>query len=228
MQQLPLGVRWRDSSVFADFLPGGNALAVRQLQGLDSGAPVAIWLWGPSGSGKTHLLQASCARAAELNQRPVYFPLRQQAEFGPEAFAGCEQLDLVCIDDVQRIAGQPEWERALFNLYNGLQEQQGHLLLSADRPLVSTPWSLPDLSSRLASGLVLQLQSLTDEEQMQVLRGRARKRGLELPEETARFLLRHYPRDLRTLCMLLDKLDIASLAAQRRLTVPFIKQALHL
>lgn len=228
MQQLPLGVRWRDNSVFGDFLPGSNALAVRQLQALERGTPVAIWLWGPSGSGKTHLLQASCARAGELNRHAVYFPLRQQAEFGPQALAGCEQLDLVCLDDVQGIVGRPDWERVLFNLYNGLQEHQGRLLLSAEQPLVATRWSLPDLSSRLAAGLVLQLQALTDEEQMQVLRRRAHKRGLELPEETARFLLRHYPRDLRTLCTLLDTLDLASLAAQRRLTVPFIKQALRL
>src|SRR5262245_60431131 len=109
MEQLPLGVRWRDSSVFADFVPGSNALVVGQLQSLAPDAPVSVWLWGPSGSGKTHLLQASCAQ----NRSAVYFPLRQQAEFGPQALEGCEALDLVCIDDAHLIAGQPEWERAL-------------------------------------------------------------------------------------------------------------------
>ena len=52
---------------------------------------------------------------------------------------------------------------------------------------------------------------------------RARLRGLELPPETGRYLLNHYRRDMASLCALLDELDLASLAAQRRLTIPFVK-----
>jgi DnaA family protein len=55
---------------------------------------------------------------------------------------------------------------------------------------------------------------------------RARGRGLELPDETAQFLLRRFPRDLPTLFALFDTLDTASLIEQRRLTIPFVKSVL--
>ncbi len=227
MQQLPLGVRWRDNSTFAGFVRGPNSQAVGQVEDPRRAPAVVLWLWAPSGSGKTHLIQASCARAGELGRTAAYFPLRECNAIEPQALAGCEHLDLVCIDDAEQAAGHPGWERALFNLHNGLQEHDGRLLLTGLQPPAAVAWSLPDLKSRLAAGLVLHLQPLGEDDRMQVLRLRARNRGLELPDETAAFLLRHYPRDLRTLCALLDTLDLASLAAQRRLTIPFIKSAIH-
>jgi len=58
------------------------------------------------------------------------------------------------------------------------------------------------------------------------LKLRARHRGLELPEETAQYLLRRLPRDMATLYDWLDLLDVAALAAKRRLTVPFVREVL--
>lgn len=226
IRQLPLGVRWRDSSTFTTFVPGENLQILQHLQDIGRGAPTALWLWGARGSGRTHLLQASCAHAGELSRSAAYFPLNERGAFGPQALEGCEELDLVCVDDVEQVAGLPEWERALFNLYNGLQESGGRMILAATQPAAALRWSLPDLQSRMTAGLILQVRALDEGGRMQVLGLRARNRGLELPDETGAFLLRHYPRDLGSLCRLLDTLDSASLAAQRRLTVPFIKSAI--
>lgn len=225
MRQLPLGVRWHDNSVFATFVRGPNELAVRQLEMLDGPGPV-IWIWGPQACGKTHLLQAACARVGELGRPGAYFPMNERAQFGEGVFSGCEQLDLLCIDDVEQVAGNERWERELFLLYNAIQEHHGRLALAASRAPAALEWQLPDLASRMAASLVLQLRSLEETEQIEVLRVRARSRGLELPEETARFLLRRFPRDLRSQCRLLERLDAASLAAQRRLTIPFIKEVI--
>lgn len=224
MQQLPLGVRWRDSSLFATFISGPNALAVSTLQSGERAG--VIWLWGAPATGKSHLLQASCAQTGERGELAAYFPMQERAEFSAESLGGCERLALVCIDDVEEVARDGEWNRALFTLHNGLQEQRGRLLLSAVQPPAGVPWVLPDLASRMAASLVLQLRPLDDNEQVEVLRLRARRRGLDLPEDTALYLVRRVPRDLRTLCGLLDALDVASLASQRRLTVPFIKDVL--
>lgn len=222
MQQLPLGVRWRDNSVFASFVRGPNELAVRQLEMLAGHGP-AIWIWGPPACGKTHLLQAACARIGELGRPAAYFPMNERDQFGAGVFSGCERLDLLCIDDIEQVAGDERWERELFLLYNAIQDHHGRLVLAASRAPAALAWGLADLASRMASSLVFQLRSLEETEQMEVLRARARRRGLELPEETARFLLRRFPRDLRSQCRLLERLDAASLAAQRRLTIPFIK-----
>jgi DnaA family protein len=168
-----------------------------------------------------------CAQTGAVGGRTAYFPLRDAALVTPAALAGCEQLDVVCIDDVDLAAGNAEWERALFNLYLGLAEQQRHLVLAAGSPPAAIAWELPDLRSRLSAALILQLKPLNEDEHVSALRLRAALRGLEVPDETAGYLLRRCARDLRTLCALLDTLDTAALAAQRRLTVPFIKQVIE-
>jgi len=224
MQQLPLGVRWRDNSVFETFVAGPNALLVEALQSPQ--ATGAIWIWGAAGSGKSHLLQAACARAGELGRRAGYFPLGQQIALTSEALQGCETLALVCIDNIEAVSRDADWNRSLFGLYNGLVEQQGRLVVAANQPPSALTWSLPDLATRMGAALIVQLQPLGEAQQVEVLRVRARRRGLDLPEETAHYLLKRVPRDLPSLCALLETLDTASLASQRRLTIPFIKQVL--
>jgi DnaA-homolog protein len=226
MQQLPLGVRWRDSSVFSTFVADGNSLAVDALTTWNAQRNPVIWLWGAPGTGKSHLLQAACALEGGRGAASAFFPLHERAQFGSDALSGCEQLPLVCLDDVDQVAGDLAWNRALFVLHNGLLEQHGRLLLSASDAPAGLAWALPDLASRMAGALVIQLRALDEMGQVQVLRLRARRRGLDLPDEVAQYLLRRVPRDLRTLCNLLDTLDTASLASQRRLTVPFIRQIL--
>jgi DnaA family protein len=226
MRQLPLGIRIPDRAVFASFLAGRNVEAVEHLQRLASGTGGgAVWICGPNGSGKTHLLQAACVRASE-SMRAGYFPLRELAPLGIEALEGLPQLACVCLDDLDAVAGRPEWERALFGLHREIEEQGGRLLASARMPPMLVQWSLPDLASRLAASSVFQLRPLDEREQQEALRLRARARGFDLPDETARWLQRRFPRDMTTLYDLLDALDQEALVAQRRLTVPFIRDVL--
>lgn len=227
MKQLPLGVRWPDHSAFANFLAGPNSLVVEELLALGSRNQAAVlWIWGQPASGKSHLLQAVCSEAGSTGRRAAYFPLAERAQLTPAALAGCEHLDVVCIDDADRVAGDQAWEHALFSLYNAVLEQQHHLLLAAQSPPTVPAWKLPDLRSRLSAALVLRIRALNEDQQVAALKLHASVRGLELPEETASYLMKRMPRNLRTLCTLLDTLDVAALAAQRRLTVPFIRQVI--
>jgi DnaA family protein len=107
-----------------------------------------------------------------------------------------------------------------------MQERGAQLVISAEVPPALIQWSLPDLGSRCAASAIFQLRALDEEEQQEALKLRARARGVELPDDTARWLLRRFPRDMHTLYELLDTLDEASLVAQRRLTVPFIRTVL--
>lgn len=227
MQQLPLGVRLPDRALFESFLPGHNAEALAHARAVARGtARGAVWLAGPGGAGKTHLLQAVCAAASE-RVRAGYVPLKQVAHLGVGVLDGLAQLECLCLDDLDRVAGERGWERRLFGLLRETEEAGGALVVAAQTPPALLPWALPDLGSRCAAGAVFALRALDETGQHAALELRARLRGLELPAETWEWLRRRYPRDMRRLYELLDTLDEAALAAQRRLTVPFIREVLR-
>lgn len=228
MRQLPLGVRLPDRAVFASFLPARNGEALEHAQRVAEGNITgATWICGPSSAGKTHLLQAICSHAAQT-RRAGYFALAELVSLGVGVLEGLPQLQCVCLDDLDAVVGRLEWEKALFGLLREIEEGGGALVMAAQAPPALLGWSLPDLGSRCAAGAVLQLRALDEQEQQHALQLRARLRGFELPEETSRWLQRRYPRDMRRLYGLLDTLDEAALAAQRRLTVPFIREVLGL
>lgn len=228
MQQLPLGVRLPDRAVFASFLPGRNREALEHARRVAAGeAAGATWLCGPESSGKTHLQQAICSQAAE-SRRAGYFPLAELAPLGTGVLEGLPQLQCICLDDLEAVAGRLQWEKAIFGLLREVEEGGGSLVMAARPPPALVAWALPDLGSRCGAGAVLPLRALDEAEQQQALQLRARLRGFELPEETSRWLQRRFPRDMRRLYALLDTLDEAALAAQRRLTVPFIREVLGL
>ncbi len=224
--QLPLGIRLRDGNTFGNFVAGPNDEALAYLQTQLRGG-VAVYVWGEGGTGKTHLLQAACHQAADEGLRTAYIPLGSWRELSVALLEGLEAADLVCIDDIAAIAGHQAWEADLFHLYNRLRDAGGTLLVSGSLPPASLPLELPDLRSRLAWGMVFQLRALDDEEKLAGLRQRARARGLELPEKVGRYLLQRCPRDMATLFRLLETLDQASLAAQRRLTIPFVRAVME-
>ncbi len=227
MAQLPLGIGLPDSAVFATFHPGRNAavVAAAKASALGTGEPV-LYLYGAQGSGKTHLLQAACHTAHEQGRRAALLPLSEVAELGVGAVEGWEMFDLVCVDDMHAIAGNGEWEGALFTLFNALRARGGCWMASGVDVPAALQLTLPDLVSRLAAGPVYQLHELDDEGRVLALTLRATQRGLDMPPEVGHFLLKHLPRDMRTLYAALEVLDRASLAQQRRLTVPFVKSVL--
>ncbi|HTX06729.1 MAG TPA: DnaA regulatory inactivator Hda [Steroidobacteraceae bacterium] len=228
MRQLPLGVRLPDRAVFASFLPARNREALEHAQRIAGGEVAgATWFCGPASAGKTHLLQAICAQAGQ-SRRAGYFPLAELARLGVGVLEGLPQLQCVCLDDLEAVAGRLEWEKTIFGLLRELEDCGGSLVMAARPPPALLGWALPDLGSRCAAAAVLQLRALDETEQQQALQLRARLRGFELPEETSRWLQRRFPRDMHRLYGLLDTLDDAALAAQRRLTVPFIREVLRL
>lgn len=210
------------------YLPAANQQAVAGLCACarGSGEPF-VYLWGAGQSGKSHLLQAATQLADQAGRGALYIPLEQATQLSPAIFDGLEQLELVCLDDIDQIAGKTDWELAMFGLFNRLREQNRSLLVAARCGPLNLPIRLPDLASRLSWGLCYQLQPLGDEDKAQALRAAATRRGLVLSDETARYILRHTQRDMGSLRRLLKQLDQASLEAKRGLTIPFIKAFLE-
>jgi DnaA family protein len=223
-QQLPLRIGLRDSATFGNFLPAANAQA---LYDLERQQEPFIYLWGADGSGKSHLLQAACHAVTEAGGSAVYLPLGELSAMSPELLEGMEQMQLVCIDEVDTIAGNGPWEQALFHLYNRLRDSGNRLLVAGEASPGSLGIGLPDLVSRLGWGPVYQLQRLNDEQKAEALRLRAAQRGMEMPPEVASYLLNRAPRDMQALFALLDELDEVSLAAQRKLTIPFVREIIR-
>ncbi len=224
MRQLSLEVRLPDSARFATFVAGSNAELLDTLQNAGPRSPRVTWLWGRSGVGKTHLLQASCAAVGEHGGTACYLDAARGAS--PEQLEGCETLDLVCLDNLDLALSEPAWNAALFRLHTLLQEAPGRILVATSAPPGSLGFALPDLRSRLLAAAIHQLHPLTDADLVAALRLRAGHRGLELGDDSLSYLLNRLPRDMHSLMRVLDGLDTASLAAQRRLTVPFLRQAL--
>ncbi len=225
--QLPLGVTLPDNARFENYLQGPNAEVISHMHSIaELGEPVQLYCWAPAGQGKTHLLQALCHAATQSGYSAIYIPLDQQASLHPSVLEGLEEVQIVCLDDLDQIAGKAAWEEALFHCYNAIKQDGGSLVVSAETAPAGLPVRLSDLRSRLESGLIYNLQALDDSQRLQALQLRAKGRGFDLPDDTGQFLMRRVARDMTALFHLLDKLDKASLSAQRRLTIPFVKTIL--
>lgn len=225
MRQLALDVSLADFAVFDSYFVGPNETPVAALQNLmEQPGPAVHWVWGVAGSGRSHLLQSVLA-AANTNARCAWLPLAA-GDLHPDMLEGMGDLDLVCIDDVDHVAGNAAWERRLFILCEELRAAAGRLVVTASSAPADAGFSLRDLESRLASGPVWQLQSLDDEQLQQALQLRARWRGLDLADEAAGYLLRRVRREPQALFAVLDAADKSALEAQRKLTVPFLRSVL--
>ena len=226
VKQLPLGMWLREGASFDNFL--ASSLNQPLLASLKNSEEQFVFLWGAESAGKSHLLQAACHAATARSDSSVYLPMSEAAQFAPEMLEGFEQMSLVAIDDVDAIAADRVWETALFDLYNRIRDTGvARLLVAANKPLPELGLVLPDLQSRLGWGLVYQVQAMDDAEKLLALKQRADSRGFELPDDVANYLLRHYQRQTSALFELLDRLDQHSLAEQRRLTIPFVKQVIE-
>ncbi len=227
--QLSLPLYFPDNETFANFYPGKNRQLLDAITACLQQRGGYLYFWAHPGAGRSHLLNAACAQLSTQETAVSYLPLDRRQSFSPELLEGMEHLALVCIDNVEAIAGDHAWELALFDLYNRIREQGGtRLLISADQAPRQLKLTLPDLASRLDWGPIYKLQPLADQDKLQALQLRAHWRGFELPEEVGQFLLKRLRRDLRSLFGALDCLDQASMEAHRKLTIPFVKATLQL
>ncbi len=224
--QLPLGVTLRLRRSFSNFIAGRNAEAVAVLRNLLAARTGGVvYLWGARGTGKSHLLEACCGDASMHERRVAYLPVGD-SRIEPAMLHGLADIELLCIDDVDRVAGDGAWEEALFHLYNQTEQASSPMVFTASRAPRTPAWQLPDLASRLSAAVVWRLCVLADDERREALQLHARDRGFELSDEVVTFVMKRRRRDMVSLSAFLDRLDRSSLAAQRRVTVPFVKALL--
>jgi len=227
--QLVLGVRLRDDARFDNFHGDRNREAALRLLSVfrqPAGLPVVV-VCGDSDTGKSHLLQAACHHAEAEGKTAVCLSIAELEPFGPEALSGLDAMDVVALDDLDRITGRADWEEAVFHLYNRLHDAGHMLVVSLSEVPGSLPFYLPDLVSRLHHGFTVQLGIYRDDDRLRILMARAEQRGLTMTDDVAGFIMRRAPRRLGELLGILDTLDENSLQAQRRLTIPFVKTVMQ-
>jgi DnaA family protein len=224
--QLALDFQWDRAADFDGLVAGPNEEAVAAARTAAIQPGVSLHFHGPGGTGKSHLLQAMCGVASARGAAAVYLPLAAMRNYPPSVLAGLEAVALVALDDVDAMAGQTAWEEALFDLYNRLRDAGVRLVTAAAQPPESLGLALPDLVSRLQAGVLYGLRPLSDADRLTALQRRAARRGLALPDASARYLVERFPRDTAGLFERLDLLDEASLRSRRRLTIPFIREVL--
>lgn len=183
-----------------------------------------VFLWGATGAGCSHLLQAVCHNFDAHDATSFYLPLEQFRDYSPEIFEDLENFSLVCLDDLQAIAGHRDWELGLFSLFNRLRDSGTRLLVAARCGPRELQVLLPDLLSRLQSGVVFQVQGLHDEDKREALQLRANLRGIALSDEVISYVLQRNDRSMQALFELLERLDQYSLQSQRRITVPLLRE----
>lgn len=227
--QLPLALGLKDSAGFASFISGANAELVAFLQSYDASdsATPLVYLWGDPGSGKTHLLQALCQAASERDDAAVYLPMCLMADFPQEALLGLEEMTLICIDDLDVVAGNVAWEDALLRLFVRAHSNHCLIAMAGSQRVTDLGLKLPQLVSRLQWGLAFQVKQLTESDKLHALELRAQRRGVQLPLASARYLVKHYGAATEQLFAALEQLDQASMVAKRRLTIPFIRSVLQ-
>ncbi len=209
----------------ASFLPGENQNLLNIIKLITNKQEIhSLYLWGESGTGKTHLLQAVCKQAADNDLHVAYIPLKQLSELSAEMLHDLGELDLVCVDDLDCVAGQIEWQQGLTWLYNELRDNNHSMIMSGNKSATTIELEVEDIKSRLSWDQVTQIKSPSDDVKVQILKQKANARSFELSDEVIEFLIRRVDRNLVSLISILDKIDHASLAEKRKITIPFVKE----
>ena len=225
--QLALPLRLEDHAAFETLVVGRNAAAIAHVRALAAGARgEVLWIWGTEGAGKSHLLQAACRDADEAGARAMYVSFDDETTADPGILTGLEALDFLALDGLDALPGRPGWERALFSVLNEFYARRAALRLVGANAPGGVRFGLADLASRAAGATVYRLHPLDDDDQLDALQRHAHNRGFELDSAAARFLQTRVQRDMAALCAWLQRLDAASLAARRRITIPFIRDSL--
>ncbi|SFU56476.1 regulatory inactivation of DnaA Hda protein [Nitrosomonas eutropha] len=221
MRQLLLDITEIGPPSLNNFIPEGNEELLYTLKNLvaNNRQDRFYYLWGKTGSGKSHLLQAVTNIFLEQQRNTHYIDCNQADEIDFSLNADCIAVDNIeQLDDAEQIR--------LFNLYNQIRESEyGIFLASGTQPPAQLDLR-QDLATRLGWGLVYQVHELTDEKKIEVMQDYAIRCGFELPLDVCNYLLKHEQRDLSSLIRQVSALDQLSLARQRPVTLPLLRELL--
>ncbi len=217
-QQLAFQYRLDHHTHLEDYV-GDAAALLASLSGL-------VFVYGPAATGKSHLLQGLCHKAQAEEVSVLYLPSLRV--LGAAVLDGLDQFQLVCLDDIDDVIEDPDWQEALFHLINAMRDRGLTLVVSSSVAIAALELSLADLESRLRGAYRVKTDTPDDDQKLEIIRRKADRLGFFMGDEVCRFILARAQRDMHHLAMLVDQLDRETLRSQKKVTIPFVKAALGL
>ena len=209
--------------------PDNQNLMTRLTDIVSSPDTSELIIYGEEGSGKSFLMQAVCNELSSAEKQFAFIPMKKAFNMGFEIFQNLGSLDVVCIDDLQLILDNQDWETALFNLINECQQSHCSLMLSlgGTQPLDESV-ILPDLLSRIKRMEFIALHAVQDEFFNQAINFVAQQLDIKIEKAELEFLLKHQTRLFSLLVENIVTLDKQAASLKRKITIPLIKETLDI
>ena len=183
-----------------------------------------LFLYGISQTGKTFLLQSVCNYYSSKDKLSLYVPLKEAQNYGSKILDSLDQLNLICIDDIELVARNKEWEIALFNLINSCFNSQCRIIFCSSLNPSSIEFELQDLISRIKKIDHIELMSVKSCNLPKAIKFIANIRSINLGENEIKYLITYSKRSISELISIINKLDDLSMRLKRRITIPLIKK----
>jgi DnaA-homolog protein len=224
--QLALDLLLETQPTLENFVVGANAELLNQIKSNDA---QSLYLWGEPASGKTHMLKALCRSSAPHINAPSSSESLYIAAKALPSYEFTALPAVLAIDDLDFI--DPHHLDALFALQNKFRASSAHRLVIASRlspkAISEHLGARDDVASRLAWGLTLKIQELSDEDKHTAIAQFFQARGAEPSPDVIPYMLTHHSRNIKDLAKLADGLDRFALTQKRAITLPLFKQYLN-
>jgi DnaA regulatory inactivator Hda len=218
-EQLTLPIEHRVARGVEDFLvTDGNRRAVEWIDRWPDWTFTALVVVGPAASGKTHLANVWKVRAdaetVSLGDGDI------------EAAVAAVENHPIFIDNCDMAVRDSDGQRALLRLYNLARAAGRQLLLTAQNPPAAWGITLADLSSRLNTAMVVDIEPPDDQTLWAITRKLFSDRQIAVDETVVAYVLSRSARSFTSLSRTVEALDKAAWAAKRPITIVLAREVL--
>ena len=230
-----------DDYTFERFIVGSSnkfahaaALAVAQRPAAENNP---LFIYGNSGLGKTHLMYAiaNVIRRTHPEYRIIY---TKGEDFTNELITAIQEgnvqtfrnkyrmVDLLLLDDVQFIAGKERTQEEFFHTFNALYEAKKQIVLTSDRPPKEINTLEDRMKTRFEWGLLADIQPPDFETRIAIIRDKALKMGVDLPDEVSNYIAENIQSNIRQLEGAVKKIKAMHELKGERITIPLAENAI--
>ncbi len=203
------------------FFEDKNFLAKEALYASDD-----LFIYGLNGAGKSFLLQSLCNFYADNGKTSLYLPIKKVKKHGPNFLDSLDSLDLICIDDIDIIINDNNWELAIFNLINNSLQTRCRLIFCSNLNPSDISFKLKDLISRLKKIDHIEIFPVSTDKLADALTFVSNLRSINLGEKEIKYILTHSRRNMSDVLGILNQLDELSIQQKRKITIPLIKEVI--